>query len=95
LQVGQSALHFAALTGQTNAARVLLDAGIPVDALSLVCDGGHDHSASPCNTTDLIAVDSTQVKQTPLQLASGEGHFAVTQLLLAAGAAVDHHDAVR
>jgi hypothetical protein len=42
LQTGQNALHFAAVTGQTDAARALLDAGIPVDAPTSVSDVPHD-----------------------------------------------------
>jgi hypothetical protein len=99
---GRSALHHAAMAGQTGALQLLLAAGA---ALQGVCDSNHSalKFAAQNGHVDAAAVllaagadvtirDNCVVGLTALMDAASHGHVAVVSLLIDAGAAVDAVD---
>jgi len=88
-QSGRTALHWAAAQGESVAAKVLVDSGALVNALStkkqtplaLACSQGHEEIVQLLVEAD-ARLDYGDGKQTPLHLACEAGHENVARLLI-------------
>lgn len=88
-------LHEAARRGDIATVRILLDAGVPVDAkseygataLSFACDKGRTEVVMLLIERGAdVKVEDTFYKATPITWAASNGHAAVVKLLVEAGA---------
>ena len=92
-QDGSTPLHLASLEGHTEVAKLLIKKGAPLDAKDKVRARRGPH-APPCATLTR-APYAAQDGDTPLHLASKNGHTDVAKLLIEKGAEVDATNKVR
>jgi Ankyrin repeats (3 copies)/Ankyrin repeat len=89
IKIGYTPLHTVALYGQTEVCKILLAAGVNVNAITIDAYNMHIGGvAFPSSESENLSVG----KLAPLHLAALFGHVQVCELLLAAGAHVNQQD---